>query len=247
MNVHPKLFTEKDAPELIIKDFDAKEGIVKGVLSKFGVVDSDGDMLMPGAFKKSISERGPQSANAQKIAFLRSHNADKPVGKFTELEETAEGLEYVAKMSKSSIGQDTLILITEGIINNHSIGYIPMREKEEMKEDYTEVHEVKLMEGSILVFGANPETPVTFVKGMSEEEKLSALQKKTDKVIKVLRGGVNLQDETFALLEIQLEQIKALQHALMAKEPPSTPDRDEPLRFDLDWPLADPELKFNIN
>ena len=39
-----------------VKDVDVKEGIVSGYFSAFGIVDSDGDIMMPGAFKRSISD-----------------------------------------------------------------------------------------------------------------------------------------------------------------------------------------------
>jgi phage head maturation protease len=44
----------------IIKDLDTKQGIVTGYYSVFGNIDSDGDMIMPGAFLKTISENGPE-------------------------------------------------------------------------------------------------------------------------------------------------------------------------------------------
>lgn len=212
-----------------LKDVDTTKGTVRGILSAFGVVDSDGDMLMPGAFKKSIMERGPESASTRKIAFLRGHNTDKPVGKFTKLYETSEGLEYEAQMSKSSLGQDTLILMQEGIMNNHSVGYIRMPDKEQMQDQYNEVKEVKLMEGSVLMFGANSETPVLSVKGDTAIEKADDLSKRIDRLIRVIRKG-NLQDEMCQLLEIELEQIKAIQKALVTAEPSTdTLRKNEPL------------------
>jgi len=224
------VFKFKDLDQdLTLKDVDAEKGMVKGVLSKFGVIDSDGDMLMPGAYKKSIQERGPQSTSTRKIAYLRAHDTNAPVGKFTELYETSEGLEYVAKMSETHLGKDTLTLMKEGIMNNHSVGYMRIFDKEVDKGDYNEVREVKLMEGSVLMFGANAETPVTAAKGLSKESLLEKINSRMDRLIRVIRKGEFL-DETYQLIEIELEQIKTLQLALLSEKPGKTTlENDEPL------------------
>ena len=43
-----------------IKDIDGKKGIVTGYFADFNSIDSDGDIIRPGAFSKSISEWGPK-------------------------------------------------------------------------------------------------------------------------------------------------------------------------------------------
>ena len=55
-----------------LKDVDVKTMTMTGYFSKFGNIDSDGDMMMPGAFKKSLNERGPDGTN--QIWFLKDHN-----------------------------------------------------------------------------------------------------------------------------------------------------------------------------
>jgi hypothetical protein len=54
----------------VIKDVDVKTGTVTGYFSIFGNVDSDGDMIMPGAFKRTLEN------NYRRIktpCFPRSH------------------------------------------------------------------------------------------------------------------------------------------------------------------------------
>lgn len=208
-----------------IKGIDAKKGIVEGYLSAWDVVDSDGDMLMRGAFQKSIAERGPNSSGNRKIAFLRGHNINMPVGKFLELEEDANGLRYVGQMSQSKDGQDTLTLMKEGILNEHSIGYRRLRDKEEMGQEYNAIKEVVLMEGSVLTFGSNPETPVIGVKSEEKAEIRLKEYERLDKVARMLRKG-DLSDDTYHLLEIELLQIKSNLEAL-DREPQST-HKEEP-------------------
>lgn len=214
-----------------IKGIDEGKGTVEGYLSSWDKVDSDGDMLMRGAFQKSIQERGPKSTSNRKIAFLRAHNVDKPVGKFLELYEDEKGLKYVAKMSESTLGRDTLILMKEGILNEHSIGYMRIADKEVSKGDYTEVKEVRLMEGSVLTFGANSDTPVVNIKSEDKPEAIKMLGDRMAKLARMVRKGEGLTDETFTLLEIELLQIKTQYEALLKEPPKGTQEKQEPLNL----------------
>ncbi len=45
-----------------IKDMDMKLGIVTGYAASFNTLDSDNDIIMPGAFSKTIRDQGPGSA-----------------------------------------------------------------------------------------------------------------------------------------------------------------------------------------
>ena len=212
-----------------IKGIDMAKMTVEGYLSAFDVIDSDTDMLMRGAFNKSIQERGPQSKGNRKIAFLRGHNTDKPVGKFLELYEDQIGLKYVAQMSESTLGKDTLVLMQEGILNEHSIGYMRMSDKEKYNGQYNEVKEVMLFEGSVLTFGSNAETPIVTVKSSPElrQKESVSLAARMDKITKLIRKGSGLTDEMFSLLEIELLQIKSSYESLV-NEPRSTPE-DKPM------------------
>ena len=53
----------------MLKDIDLNKREVAIYLSKFGVIDSDNDMIVKGAFQRSIKERGPLSDSNRKIAF----------------------------------------------------------------------------------------------------------------------------------------------------------------------------------
>ena len=66
-----------------VKDISGRR--VKVAISHFGSKDLDDDIIMPGAFTKTISERGPKAANL--IWHLTDHNPSlkSAVGKFTEL------------------------------------------------------------------------------------------------------------------------------------------------------------------
>src|SRR5437868_271558 len=87
--------------QVLIKDIDTKEGRVQGYFAIFGNVDSDGDMIMPGAFKKSLKE------NYNRIKHLAQHNPWQPLSstkKNLMVKEDSKGLFFDSLISKTSWG-----------------------------------------------------------------------------------------------------------------------------------------------
>ena len=176
-----------------IKDLDLKKRVVMGYLSAFDNKDLTGDVIIKGAFSKSLSERKDQ------IFFLNQHNWDQPHGKFNLLQEDAKGLYFESMpLVDTTYSSDLLKLYEAGIINEHSIGYTTV--KDEVKSDHRLLKELKLYEGSNVTLGANPETPFM---GMKAGTKRASDQVK--RILKMLRSG-DLTDDTFTLLEIALKQ-----------------------------------------
>jgi HK97 family phage prohead protease len=182
----------------IVKDIDTKQGIVTGYYSVFGNIDSDGDMIMPGAFVKTISENGPEGKN--RIMHLWQHNPSEPIGKPSVIKEDAYGLYFETKLAKTSRGIDALKLYEDGIINEHSIGFNVV--KKETKGDHTAIHEIKLWEGSTVTWGANSMTRTTGVKSLDQTVFLS----QREQIYKALKKGT-YTDDSFLLLIEELEYL----------------------------------------
>ncbi len=217
-----------------LADVDVKNGIVTGYYSAFNNIDHDGDMIVQGAFAKTIAERGPQGSN--QILHLLQHNWQKVLGKPQLLQERDKGLYFETKIVTTTLGTDTLKLYEAEVYNEHSIGFRTMKwEKVEEGNDwYYKLLELKLYEGSTVALGANQETPFTGFK--SAEEKLSALDKtnkRFDKLIKA-RELRDLTDETYIQIEIELEQIKAAYNSLVKVEPAQATPSQEPNRTSID-------------
>ena len=121
MNKSNKYYNTKSAQG--IKDLDNSKREVAIYLSTFDAMDSDNDVIKKGAFKKSITDRGPGSESNRKIAFLRFHDWTKPIGTFKSLEEDQKGLFAVGKLGNSTIGEDAFNDYKDGIIKEHSIGF----------------------------------------------------------------------------------------------------------------------------
>lgn len=199
---------------MAIKDVDTKKGIVEGFFSAFDVVDSDNDMIMPGAFKKSIQENGPDS-DKPRIKHLFMHDPAKPIGKLESLEETKFGLKFISTMSKSTLGQDVLMMYQEGIITEHSIGFNTVQEEKSDDEiAHNKLIELKLWEGSGVTWGANEYTPVVGVKSKfkTPEDFIDAI----DKIKKALENG-RYSDEGFVGLQIKLSQLQDAMSSLQAE------------------------------
>ena len=197
-----------------IKDIDVEKRIVTGYAAKFGNIDLHGDMIMPGAFSKTIKERGVNGKN--EIWFLHDHDSSKPLGKPSVLKEDNFGLYFEAKIVDTEIGESVLKLYEEGLINQHSIGFSTIKEeKVEPKngKGYYEIQEIKLYEFSSVLWAANPETPFMGLKSLDAK----GLEDRFSKLYKMLRKG-SLTDETYELLEIEYNFIKSEMFKLIGSE-----------------------------
>lgn len=193
------------ATDLRIKDIDASQGIVVGYFSAFGVEDSDGDIVVKGAFEKTIRENGPQSAKPR-IKHLLDHNKTNAVATILKLEEDEIGLRYESKAGRHTNGQDWLKMCEDGIITEHSTGCYYPKDKIVKKGKVQYLHEAIMREGSSLQFlGANGNTPIVSIK----ELKINELCNRMDLIEKAIRNGT-YSDEGFGQLEKELSEIKGL-------------------------------------
>lgn len=189
------------------KDVDTKQGLVSGYFANFGTRDSDGDVIEKGAFIKSINEHGPKSKQPR-IKHLLDHDTKKAVGVIQELDEDNYGLYYVSKAGRHQNGVDFLLMVEDGIISEHSIGYSVVKyrsESDEVKKESTwYLEELKLWEGSSLqCWGANPNTPIEGVK----EQAFENIAERMQTLERAIRNG-KYSDEAFKCLEIELISIK---------------------------------------
>jgi HK97 family phage prohead protease len=250
-------FPVKSGFGLQVKDIDMTKRIVTGYFNSFNFFDSDSDVILPGAFKKSISERGPESNATAKIKHALFHDLTLLPGKLLKLSEDSIGLYFETKMSDTTIGNDTLINYNEKIYDNHSIGFRYMdveavdkgstkwpavlnniinREEAEKNGYVFFVKEVKLWEGSTVAFGANQLTPYLGSKSMNKEGIKIKLFERIGLLEKQLRAG-NQSDETMADFEIQVIQIKQMINEIIElqredKATPVKPAKNEP-EFDI--------------
>ena len=193
-------------------DLNVKQGIVTGYFSKFNNVDSDGDIIRPGAFTKTIKENGPESS-LPRIKHLLNHDPSLPLGVLTSLKEDGYGLLYESQVGSHELGEDFIKMVESGLITEHSIGFkIIKRNQIQSYENYIknpslgqyEITEIKLYEGSSLTaWGANPYTPITSLKSANDMDLLVAKHEAIEKFCR----NTNATDDTIQMLLLHSKQL----------------------------------------
>lgn len=188
--------------DMMLKDIDEKQGRILGYFSKFGNIDSDNDMIAPGAFARTLKN------NSSRIKHLYQHNPLMPLSGVKNgrlvITEDKHGLAFDSTISQTSYGRDTIKLYVDGVIDEHSIGFNVVDQKK--KDKYREITEIKLWEGSTVTWGANEMAGTTSVKSLTKEDVI----KKMDVVIKSFRNGKYENEEIFDLLEIYFKQLQQI-------------------------------------
>jgi len=151
---------------LDITALDAAGRTVEGYAAVFGNLDLGADVIHPGAFAKTLAERG------NKIKFLWQHDTAEPLGKVLELREDERGLFFKAVISDTARGRDALALLRDGAIGGMSIGY------DAIVADFTKMpdglvvrhlRELRLWEISLVSMPMNEEAGVTALKEHAPE------------------------------------------------------------------------------
>lgn len=202
---------------------DISERRVKVAIAHIGSKDFDNDIIQPGAFTKTITERGPKGANL--IWHLTDHNPSlkAAVGKFSEIFIEGDYLAGVTDIPNTTWGNDVLEFYKTGHINQHSIGYRTIKYEtvnEGTKDEYRNLKEIFLYEGSAVLWGANPNTP-TLGKSLTTEEALAEHDKLSNEMrvlVKSLRDG-RFTDDAFELIELRLVQINEAIKSLLTTSP----------------------------
>lgn len=144
---------------------DAETGTFEGYASRFFNVDDVGDVVLPGAFTKTLQEQ------ADRIKIHWNHGyfqSELPIGKPVSITEDNNGLKVIGKISDTAKGRDVLQLLRDGVVNEMSIGYEVI--KDEWKSGIRYLKEVRLWEVSIVDIAANKEALITSVKAVDKPE-----------------------------------------------------------------------------
>lgn len=153
----------KSAPAEFKVDTSSSDWIVEGYASTFGNMDSYGDIIQKGAFKKTIRERGRKG----EVKVLWEHF--EPMGLPVEKDGLAEddyGLYTRSRISKTDTNRERLQLMKDGVVDKMSIGFTIPEGKSKWNADYTErqIKEVILYEYSMVMFPANELAAVASVQ-----------------------------------------------------------------------------------
>lgn len=167
-------------------DVDSRK--VSGYFAVFGNVDLAGDLIVKGAFAKSIQERGPGTTNGNKIAFLNQHTMSQPLGLITKLVEDDFGLYFEAIMDDIQLANDVLKQLKSGTLDQFSIGYNYVWDKMEYDADKDAFIclELYLAEGSVVTLSCNPLAQFEGMKSQDVEDKRISLRNDLEDQLKAL-------------------------------------------------------------
>lgn len=145
---------------LSLKDV-GENGFFKGYASVFHELDSHKDIILPGAFTKSLKDK----KRGKEVKLLWQHHTDEPIGSFSRIEEDSKGL-YVEGTLALDVrrGKEAYTLLKTGALSGLSIGYTAKASHFDPKTGYRYLTEVDLWEVSMVTFPANPKASITQVK-----------------------------------------------------------------------------------
>ena len=149
-----------------LKQIEAETGTFTGILSMYGAVDLTRDVVMPGAFTKTLREHGGI------VPLLLNHASDRQVGilrlsdsKAALLAEGRLNLDLPSARDASSMLKFNL---ENGVKPGLSIGYQSIRD--EVKNGTRFLQEIRLYEGSLTPFPACEEAVVTSAKALNHSK-----------------------------------------------------------------------------
>jgi hypothetical protein len=124
------------------------EGRFAGYASVFGEVDQGGDIVMPGAFRKSLGLRG-----RHRIKMLFQHDPKDPVGTWDRIAEDGFGLWVEGRLVPEVPRAEALRrLIARGAVDGLSIGFRTVKAMREPQSGHRKLFEIDLWEISIVTF-----------------------------------------------------------------------------------------------
>lgn len=142
------------------------DGTVEGYGSVFGVRDNYDDVIAKGAFIQSLKDH---KAAGTMPAMLWQHDADKPIGIWTEMIEDEKGLRIKGRLAMETVkGKEAHALLKMGALNGLSIGFMSKEWAYDRETEVRTLTAIDLWEVSLVTFPANEKARVTNVKSADE-------------------------------------------------------------------------------
>lgn len=149
---------ERKSLPLQIKRLESRE--FDGYGSVFGNVDLGGDVILPGAFKRTLAEHRSRKQLPQ---MFWMHDPSRVPGKWLDMTEDDDGLKVKGVLADTDLGNEIHTLLEMEAVRGLSIGYVT--KDQEFEDDGTRIiKEVDLWEVSVVSIPMNPLAQVAHVK-----------------------------------------------------------------------------------
>ena len=148
---------------LDIKGVDA-DGAFEGYASLFDREDLGRDVVLPGAFRRSLRERGSSG-----IKMLFQHDPNEPIGVWDSLREDRRGL-YAAGHLMPDVrrAREVRALMQAGAIDGLSIGFRTVKARKDARSGVRRLMEVDLWEISVVTFPMQPQARAKLIKNINK-------------------------------------------------------------------------------
>lgn len=210
---------------------DQPDGFIAGIAST-PTTDSYGHKVLAGAFDKSIRQKGISGPRG--IKLLIHHDWSKPAGVIKKLKTVGDELQMEAQLNlQVSYVKDFYEVSRQNGGMNFSVGFMLgdfefVEEKDAVDNEWLLIKTGDLMEISGVVFPANVDAEMTFIK---QAETLSELEKAL-----VAQEFCRSRNEAQKLAKY----IKANSHLLLDKTTPAVEPVNEPTHPLLDVKMMQP-------
>jgi HK97 family phage prohead protease len=136
------------------------QGQFTGLASTYGNTDLGGDVVMPGAFQRTLAEGGKSRP------LLWQHTS--PVG-LVQLSDSPAGLIASGQLTMAvQQAKDAYALMLDHVIRGLSIGFQVVRDQ--VSNGIRQLLELKVFEVSLVTFPMNEMAQITAVKSMQRDE-----------------------------------------------------------------------------
>jgi uncharacterized protein len=179
---------------------------IEGYAAVFGNRDSYGDIIVPGAFEKTLREKPD-------VKVLWQHDSMQPIGKQESGYEDEFGLSVIGALTNTAKVKDEVVpLLADEVVTGLSIGYETVIEEYNSELEVWFLKEIELWEWSPVTFPANTLATVTQVKSLGGREDGHSLQVKRSakQLIHELEGYFAKSDRRGALPSAELAKLQTL-------------------------------------
>lgn len=149
---------QKMALPLEVKSLEERQ--FTGYGSVFGNVDLGDDVVVKGAFRRTLAER---KKSGQMPVMLWSHDPTRVAGKWLDMREDDRGLLVRGELAPTPLGDEIHALMKMDAVSGMSIGFV-IKEQDYDKEGVRLIKEVDLWELSVCAMPMNPLARVQNVK-----------------------------------------------------------------------------------
>lgn len=149
-----------------LKELNESKGEFEGHAAVFNQEDDRGDIILPGAFTKSLHKHPKQ-----RVKMLLEHDTKAHIGRWDEIREDETGLFVKGHLLPSlTAAKEALVLLKEGMLDSMSIGFRTITDRFDTETRTRSLLEIALFEISLVSFPAQEAALVTSVKHLSPEE-----------------------------------------------------------------------------